>query len=398
MRRAPKERDWGAEFRALSERGRAKAKPRSEQTASFGGPTNPSWVDVQAKLNSLGANPQLKVDGSPGQGTRAAVVAFQRAHGLEPDGNPGPATLGAMGFVGATSVAGATPGRGTFVPIKPTGPSPIPGLRAAVVANLPPLFGQWEGRGLPFMYTDKKGYVTTGTGNKIDPISQALVLPWKHPDGTAASQSEIADAWNTVKRAWPGVQSNASQGLTSIRLSQKDLDDFVLRTVANNHAVLSKIYPGYQSWPSDAQMAAHSLAWAWGPGFASVWDTLGIGPLGTQFKNAVSKSPPDFIAAAAAAKPAGDHDVTVKGNTGLAPRNAAQGEMFANAASVVAKKGDYDSFFYPFEVTAAKVAMGVGGLLLLGGAGFGLWYLLASGSPRQVARLQSSSSSQAVAA
>jgi hypothetical protein len=389
MKRPPKERDWSAEFRSFSERGRDKARARA-QTASFGGSTNPSWSDVQAKLNSFGA--ALTVDGSPGQATRAAIVAFQRAHGLTPDGVPGPATLGAMGFVGATGILGGS-GK-TFVPIKATGPSPIPGLRAAVVANIPPLFSLWEGERLPFMYTDKKGFVTTGTGNLIDPVSMALALPWKRPDGTLASPSEVQAAWQTVKNAWPGVQSVNSQSLTNLRLDKADVDKLVLRQVASNHDVLKSIYPGYTSWPSDAQMAAHSISWGWGPGFAHVWDTLGMGPIGTAFKNAVNKSPPDFVTAASLAKQAGDHEVQVKKNTGMAPRNDAQDQMFANAASVIAKKGDYDSFFYPFEVTAKVVAIGVGGLLLLGGAGFGLWYLLSSGSPRQVNRLQAASSSQ----
>jgi hypothetical protein len=395
--RARKERDWGAEFRSFSERGKEKAKLRARaQTASFGGSTNPSWSDVQSKLNSLGASPPLKVDGSPGQLTTAAVVAFQRSHGLTPDGVPGPATLGAMGFAGATAVGGMV-SHGTFVPIKATGPSPIPGLRASVVANLPPLFGQWEGRGLPYMYTDSKGFVTTGTGNLVDssqshasnPAAPALALPWKRPDGSLASPSEIQAAWQVVKNAYPGVQSTASQSLTNLRLTQADIDALVLKQVGANQNVLSQVYPNIASWPSDAQMAAHSHSWAWGPGFATVWDKLGLGNLGTQYKQAVSKSPPDFVTAASAARLAGDHEAKV--NPGIVPRNAAQDQMYANAADVVAKKGDYDSFFFPFEVTAAKVAIGIGGILLLGGAGFGLWYLLGSGSPRQAARLSAPS-------
>ena len=41
---------------------------------------------VQAKLNSLGANPQLVVDGQNGPKTIAAVKAFQNAKGLTADG------------------------------------------------------------------------------------------------------------------------------------------------------------------------------------------------------------------------------------------------------------------------------------------------------------------------
>ena len=102
----PRERDWGAAFRALS-RGQGRAAP----TASFGGPTSPSVSDVQGKLNALGASPQLTVDGKMGPMTLQAIKDFQNAHGLTADGIPGPQTLGAMGFVGASGVAfsSATP-------------------------------------------------------------------------------------------------------------------------------------------------------------------------------------------------------------------------------------------------------------------------------------------------
>jgi peptidoglycan hydrolase-like protein with peptidoglycan-binding domain len=405
VRRARKEpRDWGAEFRAFSERSRrgsVHAPTASFGTSDFGVNTNPKLSDVQARLNSMGASPPLKVDGLGGKLTTAAVVAFQRAHGLAPDGSLGPLTLNALGFHGATGLAsGGTPPRGTFVPIKVSGPSSvIPGMRAVVVDNIPPLFSLWEGERLRYMYTDKYGLVTTGTGNLIDasrtpganPVGPALALPWKHPDGTLASQQEISDAWHVVKNAFPAVQSVNSQSLTTLRLDKADVDKLVLKQVAANHGALQSIFPGYTSWPSDAQMAAHSLSWAWGPGFAHVWDTLGLGPLGTTFKSAVNKSPPDFVTAASAAKQAGDHEVQVKGNTGMAPRNAAQDTMFANAAGVVAKGGDPNSFFYPEGFTLVKAAVGGGALLILGGIGFGLWYLLSSSSPRQAARLPSSS-------
>jgi len=405
-RRAPKPRDWGAEFRAFSEKGAAKARVR-QVTASFGAsvpPTdfgaggNPTLLTVQAKLNSLGASPPLVTDGAGGPKTTAAIVAFQRAHGLQPDGSLGPITLAAMGFQGATGVAGA-PSHGTFVPVPASGPSPIPGLRAVVVANIPPLFALWEGERLPFMYTDKKGFVTTGTGNLIDaspgpsPSAPALALPWKHPDGSLVPPAEVQAAWQVVKNAWPGVQSNASQALTTIRLDKADVDKLVLKQVAANHNVLTATLPGYTAAPADAQMAVHSASWAWGAGFPHVWDGLGLGPLGTQFKSAFAAR--DYRAAAAAAKQAGDYEVTHNKNTGMAPRNAAQDAMFANAADAVSKGGSFDALFYPEGFTLVKAAVGGGALLLLAGIGFGAWYLLSSGSPRQAARLPQTTTAQA---
>jgi putative chitinase len=51
---------------------------------------------VQQSLNSLGAIPQLVVDGSFGPATAAAVAAFQKAHNLSVDGQVGPETIGAI--------------------------------------------------------------------------------------------------------------------------------------------------------------------------------------------------------------------------------------------------------------------------------------------------------------
>jgi peptidoglycan hydrolase-like protein with peptidoglycan-binding domain len=69
---------------------------------------------VQAKLNALGQNPPLAVDGNYGPASRAAVIAFQKAHGLTPDGVVGPATLAALGLPGGSLVVA------TELPDKPT--------------------------------------------------------------------------------------------------------------------------------------------------------------------------------------------------------------------------------------------------------------------------------------
>jgi peptidoglycan hydrolase-like protein with peptidoglycan-binding domain len=70
---------------------------------------------VQAKLNALGANPQLIVDGNFGPASRAAVMAFQKTHGLTPDGVIGSATLAALGLSGGGPVVTASE-----LPDKPT--------------------------------------------------------------------------------------------------------------------------------------------------------------------------------------------------------------------------------------------------------------------------------------
>jgi hypothetical protein len=53
-----------------------------------------AWL--QGALNKLGVDPALVVDGSYGRRTRMAVIDFQSAHGLEPDGLAGPLTWAAL--------------------------------------------------------------------------------------------------------------------------------------------------------------------------------------------------------------------------------------------------------------------------------------------------------------
>ena len=62
------------------------------------------YAAVQAKLNALGANPPLNVDGQNGPKTIAAVKAFQNAKGLQVDGVVGAMTLAALGLRDRKSV------------------------------------------------------------------------------------------------------------------------------------------------------------------------------------------------------------------------------------------------------------------------------------------------------
>jgi putative peptidoglycan binding protein len=59
-------------------------------------PVTGTMVWVQQSLNTLGANPQLGVDGIYGDGTEAALRQFQRAHGVNVNGLPTRATIAAM--------------------------------------------------------------------------------------------------------------------------------------------------------------------------------------------------------------------------------------------------------------------------------------------------------------
>ena len=217
-------------------------------------------------------------------------------------------------------------------------------LRDSVLGAFAPWTTQFEGY-TPFLYTDKDGWVTTGIGNKVDPISQALSLPWK-VNGRPASQDEIAQAWKTVKEAWPGVQSFNSAKLTNLRLDDDGLHALVNRTLKTNDAALARAYAGYPNWPADAQLGINSMSWAMGTGH--------IVP-GGDFRNfmaALNRNPPDFRAAAAASH------IDDRGNPGLVPRNEANKLLFENAARVLEGAGHPDVLYYLRDVGGAIVRSG----------------------------------------
>src|SRR6185436_257786 len=63
---------------------------------------------LQQRLNAQGAEPPLKIDGIFGKLTHAAVVEFQTAHTLEPDGKVGKLTWEALDEVAETQEIEAT--------------------------------------------------------------------------------------------------------------------------------------------------------------------------------------------------------------------------------------------------------------------------------------------------
>jgi peptidoglycan hydrolase-like protein with peptidoglycan-binding domain len=92
---------------------------------------------VQTRLNALGANPPLTVDGVYGPMSKNSVMNFQRSKGLTVDGVVGPQTLAALGLG-----SGLSPATAAVTPVKSINPDnihikakaaadAIPGLTAA---------------------------------------------------------------------------------------------------------------------------------------------------------------------------------------------------------------------------------------------------------------------------
>ena len=176
---------------------------------------------------------------------------------------------------------------------------------------------QFEGA-LNFMYLDVKGLVTTGVGNLIDPISSALGLPWKNPDGSRASQAAIRTAWESVKskQGWRLRGGVIYGSLTTIRLDWPDVEALVRSKLRNIELDIVARFPAFDAWPADAQMAILSMAWAMGPFFNF-----------PRFADAARRQ--DFATCA------DECAISTVGNPGVAPRNRANARLFRHAANAV---------------------------------------------------------------
>lgn len=208
---------------------------------------------------------------------------------------------------------------------------------------------------LTFMYLDQHygpdgkldPLVTTGVGNLIDPLSEAIGLPWEWPDGRLATVDEIAAAWRRVKFDKTldprngGVQYKT---LTTLRLSREAVEVLVLRRLLQNDAILRRRFPEIEAWPADAQLGIHSLAWAYGAALES-----GPAPY-IRFCKAADRQ--DFEAMAI--------ECGIKRNPG---RTAAQTALFLSAARIVRDGRDYDVLGggdVPLFTAPLSVAMGLG--------------------------------------
>lgn len=177
-------------------------------------------------------------------------------------------------------------------------------------------------------YADVLNYITVGMGNKIDPVEDALGLPWcLIPSWRRATNDEVLKAWHAVKndpecapRGWVYALNLREN---NIRLHPDAIDALIDRTLDAHDALLQKKFPAFEQWPADAQLAAHSMCWA-----------LGFDGLIRKFPKCVrALAAADFEGAAKECK------MVPEAGT-LIIRNRLNFTLFHNAADVLAADGD----------------------------------------------------------
>lgn len=184
------------------------------------------------------------------------------------------------------------------------------------------------------LYADVKGLLTTGIGCLVDPVSLALPLPWLMPDGSPASQNEIAKQWRDLK-AQPAMKdypalSKTVLGATTMRLTDAGVLALASQRLMANEKVLRTYLPNWDSMPADAQLACCSMAWALGAAFPHTFGN---------FRAAANAQ--NWTAAIAAC------EIQTNGNPGVVPRNAANRLCLANAQASVSQGLPIETLFWP---------------------------------------------------
>ncbi len=201
---------------------------------------------------------------------------------------------------------------------------------------------------VPTMYVDIKGLITVAIGNLIDPIGAALDLPFMRADGSLASRAEIGQEWRLMKTS-PGLSHlgwTAAAKIAKLHLSPEGISQLVAKKLAANEHYLVEMkdeFPDFSTWPSDAQLAVLSMAWACGPAFP---------PRFPKFTAAMHRR--DFAAAALQSHMEDSH------NAGLIPRNRADIVLLNNAAAVEASGADPEVLRYPDVATFPIAAQETG--------------------------------------
>jgi GH24 family phage-related lysozyme (muramidase) len=197
-----------------------------------------------------------------------------------------------------------------------------------------------EGR-VPTMYCDILGLITTGVGNLINTLPQALALPWLLVDGTKADQADIAADWHKLHdnaQYYAARKWNVYAKTMLCHLSDEGIDALVQRQLDANEAIIRKRWPGWDKFPADAQLAIMSMAWAVGAGFYTKFPNLA---------QAIDQHAWELCVQTC--------KIREEGNPGVVPRNAKNRFCFHNAAIVkncgmdVAKLHWPDTAIGPFE-------------------------------------------------
>lgn len=208
-------------------------------------------------------------------------------------------------------------------------------MRAAVESYFPTFTEGFEGHVRKF-YRDVEDLVSIGDGLLAEPIGLIAGLDFVNDaDGSIAAWSDVTAAWMAVKTA----KIDASKGgkyrefaaLTRVSATDEALAHLESVKLASIEAAMRRVFPAWDTWPADAQLATLSMCWAMGAG-------------------RIPASYPHFISACRArdwnTAAVQCHMSEVDQTDSFKRRNVANAMMFRNAA----RSTDPDVLSYPAEL------------------------------------------------
>lgn len=191
----------------------------------------------------------------------------------------------------------------------------------AECANAP----QWEDT-IPWLYLDSKGNPTTAEGYLVASVQASLLLPWKNPDGSAATASAISDDWRRVTALAANKAAAYYRSPAGLSLALDDIKALTLASVQALDAPLHALYPNFDAFPLSAQTGIADRAYELGIGRPAVGDVEATGLHAyTHFNAACNAAPPQWLTAA-------QQCYVDKTNPAFNKRNAWAVEQFIQAA------------------------------------------------------------------
>lgn len=197
-----------------------------------------------------------------------------------------------------------------------------------------------------WMYLDVAGLVTTGRGNKIDSVGEALALEWQYRNrpGIIATEQDVTDEWNNIKNSPESKAMKLSGGghyysITKLDVTSSSLDRLFNGMLLSNESTLKNLYhlsnqpyADFEDWPADAQLGLLSMAWAMGANFSKGhgWRKFVQAVIDRDWEEAADQS-----------------HMSEVGNAPIWKRNVANKILFRNAAVVQGGNLAFDVLFYP---------------------------------------------------
>lgn len=129
----------------------------------------------------------------------------------------------------------------------------------SLVAVMSPITIGFEGE-VAWMYLDSRANVTTGVGQLLSTLEDALVLPWYTIDGGAngshsSTRNEIAFAFAKVAKMAPGMPALGYRFTGCPMLADVDISHILQQDLIGVASELSAIFPQFPEWPIQAQLA-----------------------------------------------------------------------------------------------------------------------------------------------